>query len=231
VLALLGVWFFVPESRDPDARRLDWPGAVLAVVGVTALVFGIIEEPTRGWADARVLAGTLGGALVLAAFAAWELRTLTPLIDLHLFAKPRFTWATLTFMVVGAAMTGVLFVLTPFLQIVQGSDAQATGLRLLPLIAAMMAAALSSPRLTSRLGSKVSVAGGQLVSAAGLRLGEGVGLRAIAGSTRSLSAGAQSPEQVSFTPDGRHLIVTERPATPSTSSRSAPTDCSALHRP
>jgi DHA2 family multidrug resistance protein-like MFS transporter len=170
VLALLGTWFFVPESRDAHAPRLDWVGAVLAVAGVTALVYGIIQEPTRGWTDAQVLPSILGGAVVLAAFVAWEVRSSSPLIDLRLFANGRFTWATVAFLVVGAAMTGLLFILAPYLQIVQGNDAQATGIRLLPLIGAMMVGALSSELVTRRLGSKASVAGGLLVAAAGLAL-------------------------------------------------------------
>jgi DHA2 family multidrug resistance protein-like MFS transporter len=169
-VALLGVWFFVPETKDAAAPTLDWLGAVLSVVGVTALVYGIIQEPANGWSDPRVILGAVGGALVLAAFVARELRTRMPLIDLRLFADPRFGWPTLTFVVVGATMTGVLFVLTPYLQIVEGNDAQATGVRLLPLIGAMLAGALASPRLTRRLRSKVAVAGGQLVTAGGLLL-------------------------------------------------------------
>src|SRR6202022_4562654 len=51
VVAVIGVWFFVPESKDPAARRLDWIGAILEVVGVTGIVYGIIEEPVRGWTD------------------------------------------------------------------------------------------------------------------------------------------------------------------------------------
>ena len=168
VLALLGVWFFIPESRDLRARPLDWLGGILSVVGVTSLVFGIIEEPVHGWTDSRVLAGLIGGAVVLGAFVAWEFRVRSPLIDLRLFTRPRFAFATLAFVVVGLAMTGVLFILAPYLQIVEGNSAQATGIRLLPLIAAVMVGALGSDRVTVRLGSKVSVAGGLLVAASGL---------------------------------------------------------------
>src|SRR5581483_12260003 len=46
-LAVIGTWFFVPESKDPNPRRLDWLGAILEVVGVTGLVYGIIEEPVH----------------------------------------------------------------------------------------------------------------------------------------------------------------------------------------
>ena len=184
VLAMAGVALFVPESRDPRAGRLDWPGALLEVVGVTAVVYAIIEEPARGWSDARVLAGLAGGALLLAAFVVRELRTRAPLVDLRLFANPRFTWSTAAFTVVGFAMTGVLFVLSPYLQVVQGNDAQGTGVRLLPLIGAVLAGALASDRLTARFGTRALLAGGLAISGAGMvllsRAGAGAGYGLVA---------------------------------------------------
>jgi predicted MFS family arabinose efflux permease len=168
VLALLGIWFLVPESKDPHAPPLDWTGAVLSVVGVTAVVYGIIEAPGSGWSDPRVLAGLVGGGAVVAAFVVWEVRARSPLIDLHLFLNPRFTWSTLAFVVAGFAMMGLLFVLTPYLQIVQGTDAQGTGVRLLPMIGSIMLGAVGSDRLTARFGTRSVVAAGLLVTGSGL---------------------------------------------------------------
>src|SRR5881296_3340921 len=68
VIALCGVWFLVPESKDPQPRPFDWVGGFLAVTGVTALVYGVIEQPIHGWTDSRTLAGIIGGALIVAAF-------------------------------------------------------------------------------------------------------------------------------------------------------------------
>ncbi len=186
VVGLVGVWFFVPESKDPQPRRLDWIGALLEVVGVTGLVYGIIEQPTHGWTDAQVVGPIAGGVVLIAAFALWQLRARFPLIDLRLFKSARFSWATVAFTIVGFAMTGVLFILSPFLQIVQGNDAQGTGIRLIPLIAAMMVGAISTDWLAKRLGAKIMVAGGMLGNAAGMfilsRAGvdSGYGLVAIA---------------------------------------------------
>src|SRR5216684_3244633 len=96
VIAVIGVWFFVPESKDPIARRLDWIGAILEMVGVTGIVYGIIEQPVRGWTDLEVYGPIAGGALLIAAFVIWQLRTRFPLIDLNLFKSARFTrsWRT-----------------------------------------------------------------------------------------------------------------------------------------
>src|SRR6202795_2475919 len=118
VVAVLGAWFFVPESKDPTPRRLDWLGAVLEVVGVTGVVYAIIEQPVRGWGDPQGLVPLIGGAILVTAFVLWELRTRAPLIDLSLFRSARFAWATVAFIVVGFAMTGVLFIISPFLQVI-----------------------------------------------------------------------------------------------------------------
>jgi EmrB/QacA subfamily drug resistance transporter len=170
VLALIGTWFFVPESKDPNPRRLDWLGAVLEVVGVTGVVYAIIEEPVRGWGDAQVYVPLISGALLIAAFVAWELRVRLPLVDLNLFRSARFSWATVAFIVVGFGMTGVMFLISPFLQVVQGNDAQSTGLRLLPLVIAMMAGAIGSDWLNKRLGTKVMSSAGMLGGAISMLL-------------------------------------------------------------
>jgi DHA2 family multidrug resistance protein-like MFS transporter len=170
VIAVLGAWFFVPESKDPQPRKLDWLGAVLEVVGVSAVVYAIIEQPVRGWGDSHVLVPLVGGAILIAAFIAWELRTRAPLIDLSLFGSARFAWATVAFVIVGFAMTGVMFIISPFLQVVQGNDAQETGLRLLPLVIAMMVGAIGSDWLNHRLGTKVMATAGLLGGAVSMLL-------------------------------------------------------------
>src|SRR5260370_20857739 len=184
VIGVIGVWFFVPESKDPQAKRLDWIGAILEVLGVTGIVYGIIEQPLHGWSDVQVFGPIAAGAVLIAAFVIWQLWSRFPLIDLKLFRSARFSWATVAFTIVGFAMTGVLFILSPFLQIVQGNDAQGTGVRLLPLIGAMMVRATSTDFLAKRFGSKIVVAGGMLGNAVGMfmlsRLGVDTGYGLVA---------------------------------------------------
>jgi DHA2 family multidrug resistance protein-like MFS transporter len=186
LIALLGAWMFIPESRDSNAPRLDVVGAALVVAGVTGLVYGIIEQPAHGWTNSTVLASLVTGAVLLAGFIVWELRARSPLVDLRLFLNPRFTWSVLVGMIMGFALLGVLFVFTPFLQIVQGNDAQATGVRLLPLIGGIVVGAIGSDRLVARLGVRAMLVLGLLICAAGMALlslvetGSGFGLMAVA---------------------------------------------------
>lgn len=168
VIALLGVWFLVPESKDPHPRAFDWVGGLLAVVGVTALVYGVIEQPIHGWTDVRVLAGIIGGVVILTAFVSWDLRHPSPFIDLRNFRNRSFTWSTVAFVMTGFALFGVMFILTPYIQIVLGNDAQATGIKLLPMIVAVMVGAGLGNVLAARLGVRVGVSFGLLLTAVGL---------------------------------------------------------------
>src|ERR1700674_1608532 len=168
VIALLGVWFLVPEGKDPHPRPFDWVGGLLAVIGVTALVYGVIEQPIHGWTDARVLSGIIGGALVLTAFVIWDLHHPAPFVDLHNFRNRGFTWATMAFAVTGFGLFGVLFILSPYIQIVMGNDAQATGIRLLPIIGGVIIGAVVGNVLAARLGARIGIPVGLPVTAAGL---------------------------------------------------------------
>jgi len=168
VLALLGVWFLVPEGKDPNPRSFDWVGGLLAVAGVTALVYGVIEQPIHGWSDPRVLVGIVAGAVILTAFVVWDLRQPSPFVDLGNFRSRGFSWATMAFVVTGFGLFGVMFILTPFLQIVEGSDAQATGIKLLPLIGGVILGAGAGNVLAARLGQRVAVSAGLAITAAAL---------------------------------------------------------------
>jgi EmrB/QacA subfamily drug resistance transporter len=168
VIALIGVWFLVPEGKDPQPRSFDWVGGLLAVVGVTALVYGVIEQPIHGWTDPRVLGGIIAGALVLTAFVVWDLRHASPFVDLANFRNRGFTWATMAFVVTGFGLFGVLFILSPYIQIVMGNDAQATGIRLLPIIGGVIVGAVVGNVLAARLGARIGIPVGLAVTAAGL---------------------------------------------------------------
>src|SRR5207244_512531 len=84
LVILISLWR-VPESSDPDSRGLDWLGAVLAALGLGALVYGLIESSRLGFGDRSVLAA-LGAAVVfLALFLLTEMRVPTPMLPLALF--------------------------------------------------------------------------------------------------------------------------------------------------
>src|SRR6266508_1269978 len=149
-----------------------WWGSVFLVnvpVVVVALVAVMLLVPeSKDPAPPRI---DVVGGLLIAAFVAWERRTAQPMIDLTLFARPRFLWGTVAMTVASFGLFGLLFVLPQYLQAVQGNDALGTGVRLLPMMAGLIVGARTSEKLGSRFGARVPVAGGLLVIAGGLAVG------------------------------------------------------------
>jgi MFS family permease len=87
VLALVGTLRFVPESADPQAPRLDFAGAAIAVAALTALIYSVIEAPAYGWLAARTVVGLILGGVLLVAFVMCELRRVAPLLNPRIFRK------------------------------------------------------------------------------------------------------------------------------------------------
>jgi EmrB/QacA subfamily drug resistance transporter len=158
----------VPESRDPAARRTDVPGAVLSMVGLTAIVWAIIEAPVKGWTDAGVLVVAGLGAAAMVAFLAWQRRTPYPMLDLTVFRNPRFSASSAALSLLFAALLGSVFLLTQHLQSVLGYSALEAGLAITPLGVAVIATSIASTRLAERYGAKVLVSLGMATVAGGL---------------------------------------------------------------
>jgi len=167
VALVAGLWL-VPNSSDPAEAVLDPPGAVLAVVGLATLLYGIIEAPGHGWASAQTLL-TLGVAVaVLVAFVAWELRSPHPMLDVRLFKNRSFAIGSSTITLQYMAMFGLYFALAQYLQFAHGYSALETALIGLPIgIFAMIGAPLSA-RNVARFGPRRVVGTGLLVSGTGL---------------------------------------------------------------
>jgi EmrB/QacA subfamily drug resistance transporter len=186
VVAIAGGLRVLPESSDPSAQRIDWPGAALSVVGLVAFVWAVIEAPAKGWTSGPVLAAGAVAASALVAFVVWQRRAPAPLLDVRLFRNPRFSAATTTITVLFFALFGFLFLSTQYLQFVLGYSPWEAGVRALPYAGAMIVCAPLSATLVARLGTKRVVTAGMLLFAAGLAIaatitpGAGYGRLAIA---------------------------------------------------
>ena len=167
-LAIVAGHRLIPESRDPVARRIDWTGAGLSGVGLVALVWAVIEAPSKGWTSAPVIAAGTIAIAALGAFVLWQRRTAEPLLDVRLFTNARFTAASSTIMVLFFALFGFLFLSTQYLQFVLGYSPLGAGVRALPYAGAMIVFAIGSSPLVARLGTKRVVTAGMLLFSAGL---------------------------------------------------------------
>jgi len=129
-------------------------------VGLLSLVYGIIEGPTKGWSSTTILGAFVIAAVVLGAFAWWELRSSHPMLNLQVFENPRFSAASLGIMLIFFAMFGSTFLLTQYLQSVMGLSPLRAGAALLPWAGIMLVVAPASARLTERIGTKLVVGTG-----------------------------------------------------------------------
>ena len=157
---LVGAWMVVPESRDPEKPKLDVAGALLSIAGLSALVWGLIEAPERGWTSAAIIGAFAGGVAILGAFAAWERRVDQPMLDLSVFRNARFSGASASITFVYFALMGVMYFMTTYLQSVLGHSALEAGYLFLPIAAGLVVSAKSAVKLTAKLGTEVVVASG-----------------------------------------------------------------------
>ncbi len=164
--ALVLGYFLVPASRDPESTPLDIKGAATSMVAISALVYGIIEGPSLGWTSANVLtafAVTLGFGL---AFLVVERRTDHPMLNLDYFKNRRFSGGATAISIAFFSLFGVIFLLTQYLQFVQGYSALEAGLRTAPIALGMVIGASTAPRLVERFGTTRVVTFGLLVLSA-----------------------------------------------------------------
>jgi EmrB/QacA subfamily drug resistance transporter len=160
----------VPESRDPDARRLDLAGAFLATSGLAGVVYALIESSARGFGDARVLAALILGLIALSAFVLVEQHVRHPMVPPSLFHSRSFTGANLVTLLFYIALTGSLFFL-PFLMMqVHGYSAFVAGSVFLPFVAMALLIGRFSGHISARFGAKLPLIVASLAVAAGLLL-------------------------------------------------------------
>lgn len=170
-LAAVACALLLPESRDPHAGRIDVPASAFGAVGLSVLVFGVIEAPRRGWGDPVVLVLIAAGVLLVTALVLRETRARAPMIDFGLFRDRHFLWGTTAAVVPSFVMGGVLFVLPQRFASVDGFDALGTGVRLVPLMGGLLVAAILSDRLVPRLGFRVVIPTGLTLLGAAVLLG------------------------------------------------------------
>src|SRR5260370_1144697 len=166
--------YLIPNSKDPRAPRLDLVGAGLSIIGLSALLYAVIEAPTKGWTAGPTLTFFALGGAVMAAFFLWERRVEHPMLDMGFWKNPRFSGASGAIAITFFAMFGSIFLLTQYLQFVLGYTPLQTGIRLLAFAVPMMVIAPFSPKVVDRIGTKLTVALGLACVAAGLVLLRGV---------------------------------------------------------
>ena len=155
----------LPESRGV-AERLDLPGVALVTGGVVTTVWGLVRAGDTGWSSPEIVGCLAAGAVLLAAFIAWEHRTPEPMIPLRLFRARDFAAGNATTFLMGATFAAA-FLVTQEFQFARGYSPLSTGLRLLPFFATPMVVSPLAGALADRIGSRPVMSVGLALQSAG----------------------------------------------------------------
>jgi EmrB/QacA subfamily drug resistance transporter len=169
--AVLGISFWqVPESRNPNAsRRLDWPGALVATLGLGGVVYSLVQSSVLGWHSVIVWVTLVAGSGLLAAFYLVE-RAPGAMVPLGLFESRTFLGANLLTLFLYAGLGEFFFVLPLDLIQVQHYSPTAAGAAVLPIILLTFVLARWSGGLVDRYGARRPLIIGPLICAAGFVL-------------------------------------------------------------
>ncbi|MGW6377703.1 MFS transporter [Rhodococcus sp. NPDC055112] len=170
-VAIVATLILVPESKAAVVGRLDLPGIVLSIAGITLLVWSIIEAPRYGWLSIATLGGVAAAAVLLGAFVWWQLRTTTPILDMRLFRIRRFSLPALAIAIAYFSMFGFLFLITQYFQGVREYTPLEFGIASLPFAVSVAVGAPIATLLAQRIGTTAVIVFGLLLTGLGLYLG------------------------------------------------------------
>jgi len=155
------------ESRGP-ATRLDVPGVALVSGGAVGVVYGLVRAAELGWSDPQIVASLVLGFALLAGFGVWQRRAPEPMLPPRLFRSRAFVATNASTFLMSAALLGAAFLLSQYMQVVQGNSPLQAGLRFLPMTATPLVVAPAAGMLSDRVGRRPVMVTGLVLLAAGL---------------------------------------------------------------
>jgi EmrB/QacA subfamily drug resistance transporter len=156
------------EETKGSEGGLDLPGLALASTGLLGIVWGLVRGNSLGWTSTGIVLPIVLGALLVAAFVAWELRAPSPMLPMEFFRNRTFTLTNVASLFMFFGMFGSIFFLAQYFQTVQGYSPLQSGLRILPWTAMPMLIAPLAGAFSDRIGGQRLMAAGLALQAAGL---------------------------------------------------------------
>ncbi len=171
VMALLLVLgpILLPESRDPNAGRLDITSAALSLVAILAIIYGVKRIASDGNSTAAAVA-IVAGVLIGVVFVRRQKTLDHPIIDLELFRVPAFRTSVGTQLIALIAIAGAYFFTVQYLQLVLDLSPLVAGLWLLPPTIAGMGGSMFAPVVARRIRPALVMGGGLIMAAVGFTM-------------------------------------------------------------
>ncbi|HVA90124.1 MAG TPA: MFS transporter [Chloroflexota bacterium] len=171
IVAIVLSPIFIPESHGAGGREsFDLLGALSVTAGLVALVYGVVKAPDKGWTSGTTIGSFILAAVLLAAFLVIETHSPTPLVRLGIFRIRSLAVANGLGFLAGLVIFGMFFFLSLYLQIVLGYSPLKTGFSYLPLALMIIFTAGLASVIVTRIGFKLILAFGMLLSTLGLFL-------------------------------------------------------------
>jgi predicted MFS family arabinose efflux permease len=158
----------VRESRDPDAKRIDWIGQTLLTGGLFLLVLALLRGNDDGWGSTPIVAELGAASALMIAFVVAERRVKDPMLPLGLFRIPSFTGAQIAAFSISGSLFAVYIYATIYMQRVLGLSAVEAGLAYIPGTLANAMVSGATANLSEKVSPRVMVSGGLALVAAGL---------------------------------------------------------------
>jgi EmrB/QacA subfamily drug resistance transporter len=162
---------WVRESRDPKARRVDWPGQTALIGGLFLLVLALLRGNGDGWGSPVIVAELVGAAALLAAFVGIEMRVREPMLPLGLFRNKEFAGAQVAVFAISASFFAIFLYTTLYLQQILGLSPIQAGLVYLPCTVLIFVVSGASASLLERVSAGALIVFGLAFVAIGLALG------------------------------------------------------------
>jgi EmrB/QacA subfamily drug resistance transporter len=160
VVAFVGARWRLTESRG-DSTRIDVPALLLVTVGVSALIWGLVQGSQAGdWGGPESVLGLGLGAACLVGFVLWERRASEPMVPLQLFGTGTFSAAAGTQFLLAASIFSAAFLTSQYFQFARGYSPLQAGLRFLPWTATPLVISPIAGALFDRIGARALIVPG-----------------------------------------------------------------------
>ena len=170
VAALILGAILVPRSKDATGKPLDWMGALLSVIALASLLYGIIEGPSLGWSDLNVLTAFVIFFTSGVAFVQWQLKTEHPLLPMEFFSQRQYSIGLMAIVLAMFVMFSFMFMQMLHFQLVRGLSPLEAAIRFFPLPLGLMPAAANSDKFVAKFGRRKVITFGLCLVAVGMML-------------------------------------------------------------